>query len=252
MERVYTTPLLDKLGVRPGHAGRDRRDRRRGRATIPRACSPSGRRRDGRARRCPTPTSSSWPPTRQAELAALATLRRADPSERRDLGRLAQGQGRHAPRRRGHGRGREPTTSSTTRSSPSRRRHTALRLVIPVALRPRALRASTIRAWTTPRRPHRDPGHRDHGRGPKTLPLIGNVLGRGVKEARKEAAEFQKERDATTAISRPPRRRRPHLLRPRPPDVRRPSAVRGRRVHRRPMTLDELLSRPGPGPHRIA
>jgi Sec-independent protein translocase protein TatA len=35
-------------------------------------------------------------------------------------------------------------------------------------------------------------------RGPKTIPLIGNMLGRGVKEVRKEAAEFQKERDATT------------------------------------------------------
>lgn len=34
-------------------------------------------------------------------------------------------------------------------------------------------------------------------RGPKTIPLIGNMLGRGVKEVRKEAAEFQKERDAT-------------------------------------------------------
>jgi TatA/E family protein of Tat protein translocase len=35
-------------------------------------------------------------------------------------------------------------------------------------------------------------------RGPKTLPLIGNMLGRGVKEVRKEASEFQKERDATS------------------------------------------------------
>ncbi|MEA2536359.1 MAG: hypothetical protein QOF11_593 [Chloroflexota bacterium] len=34
-------------------------------------------------------------------------------------------------------------------------------------------------------------------RGPKTIPLIGNMLGRGVKEVRKETAEFQKERDAT-------------------------------------------------------
>lgn len=32
-------------------------------------------------------------------------------------------------------------------------------------------------------------------RGPKTIPLIGNMLGRGVKEVRKEASEFQKERD---------------------------------------------------------
>ena len=43
-------------------------------------------------------------------------------------------------------------------------------------------------------------------RGPKTLPLIGGMLGRGVKEARKEASEFQKERDDTPVTSpRPPR-----------------------------------------------
>lgn len=40
-------------------------------------------------------------------------------------------------------------------------------------------------------------------RGPKTIPLIGNMLGRGVKEVRKEAAEFQKERDATTGDQPP-------------------------------------------------
>ncbi|MEO8229375.1 MAG: twin-arginine translocase TatA/TatE family subunit [Chloroflexota bacterium] len=34
-------------------------------------------------------------------------------------------------------------------------------------------------------------------RGPKTLPQIGSMLGRGVKEVRKETSEFQKERDAT-------------------------------------------------------
>jgi Sec-independent protein translocase protein TatA len=32
-------------------------------------------------------------------------------------------------------------------------------------------------------------------RGPKTIPLIGNMLGRGVKEVRKEVADFQKDRD---------------------------------------------------------
>ncbi len=35
-------------------------------------------------------------------------------------------------------------------------------------------------------------------RGPKTLPQIGSMLGRGVKETRKEVSEFQKERDGTT------------------------------------------------------
>ncbi len=34
-------------------------------------------------------------------------------------------------------------------------------------------------------------------RGPKTIPLIGSMLGRGVKEVRKEAADFQTERDGT-------------------------------------------------------
>ena len=41
-------------------------------------------------------------------------------------------------------------------------------------------------------------------RGPKTLPLIGGMLGRGVKEARKEASEFQKERDGTPGDQPPP------------------------------------------------
>jgi TatA/E family protein of Tat protein translocase len=41
-------------------------------------------------------------------------------------------------------------------------------------------------------------------RGPKTLPQIGNMLGRGVKEVRKEASEFQKERDATGGDQPPP------------------------------------------------
>ena len=34
-------------------------------------------------------------------------------------------------------------------------------------------------------------------RGPKTIPLIGNMLGRGVKEARKEVSEIQQDGDAT-------------------------------------------------------
>jgi TatA/E family protein of Tat protein translocase len=40
-------------------------------------------------------------------------------------------------------------------------------------------------------------------RGPKTLPQIGNMLGRGVKEARKEVAEFQKERDGKSGDQPP-------------------------------------------------
>ena len=59
-------------------------------------------------------------------------------------------------------------------------------------------------------------------RGPKTLPLIGGMLGRGVKEARKEASEFQKERDGTAGDQPAPppddRRRHRHHRRRRPPD----------------------------------
>jgi Sec-independent protein translocase protein TatA len=43
-------------------------------------------------------------------------------------------------------------------------------------------------------------------RGPKTLPQIGQMLGRGVKEARKEAAEIKTDlhKDDATAIPPPP------------------------------------------------
>lgn len=41
-------------------------------------------------------------------------------------------------------------------------------------------------------------------RGPKTLPQIGNMLGRGVKVARKEMADFQKERDGSSDQAAPP------------------------------------------------
>ena len=38
-------------------------------------------------------------------------------------------------------------------------------------------------------------------RGPKTLPQIGAMLGRGVREARTEADRIRTERDAKTAAS---------------------------------------------------
>ena len=41
-------------------------------------------------------------------------------------------------------------------------------------------------------------------RGPKTIPLIGNMLGRGVKEARKEVSDIQKDRDTTSGGQTPP------------------------------------------------
>lgn len=41
-------------------------------------------------------------------------------------------------------------------------------------------------------------------RGPKTLPQIGAMLGRGVKEARTEADRISASRDANTAASAAP------------------------------------------------
>lgn len=43
-------------------------------------------------------------------------------------------------------------------------------------------------------------------RGPKTLPQIGNMLGRGVKEARREAAEIKDDmhKDERPAVATPP------------------------------------------------
>ena len=40
-------------------------------------------------------------------------------------------------------------------------------------------------------------------RGPKTLPQIGGMLGRGVNETRKEVSEIQKERDAASGEQPP-------------------------------------------------
>ena len=41
-------------------------------------------------------------------------------------------------------------------------------------------------------------------RGPKTIPQLGSMLGRGVKEVRHEASEFQKDRDAKGGDQTPP------------------------------------------------
>ena len=88
MERVYTTPLLDKLGVRPGMrvALIDVEDE-----TIrPLLADRTTDLTDGWP--SPTPTSSSSAPIRRrAERpGGLAT---PHPAKRRDLGGLAQGQG---------------------------------------------------------------------------------------------------------------------------------------------------------------
>ena len=49
-------------------------------------------------------------------------------------------------------------------------------------------------------------------RGPKTLPKLGNALGRGVREARSEAAKAQAEIQARTTVEPSPED-------PRPPDA---------------------------------
>ena len=41
-------------------------------------------------------------------------------------------------------------------------------------------------------------------RGPQIIALIGNMLGRGVKEARKEVSDIQKDHDTTSGGQTPP------------------------------------------------
>ena len=118
---------------------------RRGRAVRRRVAERTTDLTDGLAR-SRTPTSSSSAADSTAELAPLADAPPADPPERRDLGRVAQGQGRDPPRRRGHGGRPRPRPRRQQGRRRSRPAAPALRLVIPVALRPTA-EASTIRPW---------------------------------------------------------------------------------------------------------
>ena len=60
-------------------------------------------------------------------------------------------------------------------------------------------------------------------RGPKTLPLIGGMLGRGREGDPQGGSEIQKERDAATAAPRPAHR---PTRRPAAPDP--PAALRRR------------------------
>ncbi len=63
-------------------------------------------------------------------------------------------------------------------------------------------------------------------RGPKTLPKLGEALGRGVKEAKTEATKAQAEIQARTSDDADPDRRqqRPtELSRPDPPAADRPT-----------------------------
>ena len=132
MERVYTTPLLDKLGIRPGMrvALIDIEDE----AIRPLLADRT------------TDLTEGWPEPETdivllgadsiEQLGPLRDAGVAHPHERRDLGRVAQGEGGHPPGRRRHrgGQGREAGRQQGRSFSAT---HTALRLVIPVALRPR-------------------------------------------------------------------------------------------------------------------
>ena len=133
MERVYTTPLLDKLGIRPGMrvALIDIDDE----AIRPLLADRT------------SDVTEGWPEPDTdvvllgadsiAQLAPLRDLAIAHPHERRDLGRLAQGQGGDPARRRGHRRGQGGSGLVDNKVASFSATHTALRLVIPVALRPR-------------------------------------------------------------------------------------------------------------------
>ena len=254
MERVYTTPLLDKLGIRPGmrvaliDIDGPRRSARciaerttdadRGLAGARHRRRPARRRLDRRPRAARGPGG-------------------AHPAERRDLGRLAQGQGGHAARRRRHRRRERTPVSSTTRSRRSRRRT------------PRC-------GWSS--RSRSAPALTAHGgctiracRRLLLLLIVILVLVVVVDLARSEdAAEVG--RGPRPRASRKPRPRRPRR-RPRSRHARRapdapPDGPAGRRRHaagppdhpverehppaddpRRPRRPQ---ARPGPGPHRTS
>jgi Sec-independent protein translocase protein TatA len=199
MERVYTTPLLDKLGVRPGmrvaliaiddasirpllaertsdvsdgwpepdtdlvFLGADSTDALAPLETLASAIRPNG---------------AIWVVSRKGK---AATLRDVDVIEAAKAARLVD--------------------NKVVSFSPT---HTSLRLVIPVTRRSRWCRAgrgrgNLIRALYHPCMP-------DLllvlivilvlaivWRGPKTLPRLGEALGRGVREARTEAVKAQDE-----------------------------------------------------------
>ena len=98
MERVYTTPLLDKLGIRPGM-----------RVALIDVADPDIRSLIGERT---TDLTEGWPePDTDVVLLGADSIDDlgaprgpgdADPAERRDLGRLAQGHGADAARRGRH------------------------------------------------------------------------------------------------------------------------------------------------------
>ena len=212
MERVYTTPLLDKLGDPAGDAGRDRRrarGRRRGRRRPVRSWLGS---RSGRA----DITDGSPKPDTDIVLLGRGLDRRArrrSPTSARGSGPNGaiwvvsrKGKARDPARRRGHRGG--------ARARP-RRQQGRLVLGRPDRAPPRdsgraptaRAEASTIRPWdrTCSSSSSSSSSVVLIWRGPKTLPKIGQALGRGVREARTEAAKLRGR--ARTTI-RPPDPRR--------------------------------------------
>ncbi len=130
-ERVYSTPLLDKLGVRPGMRVAIVGDID---PAVVASSARADRRRHARATRSSTPTSSCWPPTRSMSWRSLRALR----SRIRQAGAIwvVSRKGRAATLRDvdviAAARDADLVDNKVASFSDT---HTALRLVIPKALR---------------------------------------------------------------------------------------------------------------------
>ena len=178
VERTYSTPRIDKLGVRPGV-----RVAIVGRSILTDALS-SWRANEDVTTACRnrTPISSSWPPRASPNsLMPRSVQVRPNGAIWVDLQKGTRGD---APISDSSNRRRR--AASSTKGRGFSETHTALRWVIPRRAPAADLRASTIRTsdillillvvlvvvlvW----------------RGPKTLPKLGQALGRGVREARRE------------------------------------------------------------------
>ena len=211
MERVYTTPLLDKLGIRPGM-----------RVALIDIDDPEIRRLI--AERTTDLTEGTPEPDTDvvllgaetpAELAPARDAGHPHPPERRDLDRLAQGKGGHPalrrPPRRGEGRrpGRQQgrvVLRDAHGPAPGHPRRAPTEV------------SATVRSTALAHRALYHPRMPDSlliilivilivvvmWRGPKTLPKLGEALGRGVKEAKTEATKAQAEIQARTSDDAPP------------------------------------------------
>ena len=205
MERVYTTPLLDKLGIRPGmrvalididdpeiRAAHRRADDRPDRGLA-------------RARHATSSCSAPIRSRRSTPLATLATRIRPNGaiwvvSRKGKAATLRDVEVIDAAKAAGLVDNKVASFSAT---------HTALRLVIPVAAADATSSAADASDRSALARPARAVPSA-HGpdllillviilvlvvlwRGPKTLPKLGEALGRGVKEAKTEATKAQAE-----------------------------------------------------------